>query len=178
MAAGAGLSARILPVRGVGVQGDERSYAHVALLTGPYDQERIANLAPAITNSVKDVNRVAYWVAGKGSIDEFAVEPTRVSREGLDLLREADAVVRGMLAEYDRQKRIWQCPVVMLPLKRRGEAAVAIRPVESHDGMTAQYARLPHEVLDRLAAALLSISGVGALVYDVTNKPPATIEWE
>jgi GMP synthase (glutamine-hydrolysing) len=178
MAAGAGLSARILPVRGVGVQGDERSYAHVALLTGPYDQERIANLAPAITNSVKDVNRVAYWVAGKGSIEEFAVEPTTVSRQGLDLLREADAVVRGMLAEYDRQKRIWQCPVVMLPLKRRGEAAVAIRPVESHDGMTAQYARLPHEVLDRLAAALLSIPGVGALVYDVTNKPPATIEWE
>src|SRR5262249_39379549 len=156
MAATAGFGARVLPVRGVGVQGDERSYAHVALLTGAYDQSRIAELAPAITNSVKDVNRVAYWVEAKGSIDEFSVEPTVVSRQGLDLLREADAAARAVLADYDTPKRIWQCPVVLLPLKRQGEPAVVIRPVESHDGMTAQYARLPQEVLNRVASAVLS----------------------
>jgi GMP synthase (glutamine-hydrolysing) len=178
VAAGAGLGARVLPVRSVGVQGDERTYAHVALLTGDYHEASIAELAPVITNAVRDVNRVAFWVAGNGSIDEFHVEPTAVSRRGLDVLREADAVVREVLAGYDAEKRIWQCPVVMLPLKRRGEAAIAIRPVESHDGMTAQYAKLPQAVLDRLAAAVLQVQGVGALLYDVTNKPPATIEWE
>ena len=172
------LKARVLPVRGVGVQGDERTYAHTALLTGEYDERRIAELSPTITNSLRDVNRVVYWAGAKGSIDEFHVEPTRTSREGLDVLREADARVRGILAEYDTQKRIWQCPVVMLPLKRRGESTIAIRPVESHDGMTAQYARLPWPVIERITDAVLQVPGVGALLYDVTNKPPATIEWE
>ena len=178
LAAAAGLSARVLPVRGVGVQGDERTYAHVAVLSGTYDEARIAELAPVMTNTVRDVNRVAFWAGGKGSIDEFQVEPTMLSREGLDVLREADAAVREILAAYDTQKRIWQCPVVMLPLKRKGESAVAIRPVESHDGMTAQYSKLPHAVIERLTAAVLQIPGVSALLYDVTNKPPATIEWE
>ncbi len=172
------LGARVLPVRGVGVQGDERTYAHTALLTGDYDEQRVAELAPAITNACRDVNRVAFWAGSKGTIDDFKVEPTTTSREGLDVLREADARVRDILADYDTQKRIWQCPVVMLPLKRNGEASIAIRPVESHDGMTAQYAKLPWPVIERIRAAVLDVPGVGALLYDVTNKPPATIEWE
>jgi GMP synthase (glutamine-hydrolysing) len=172
------LKARVLPVRGVGVQGDERTYAHTALLTGEYNELGIAELSPAITNSLRDVNRVVFWAGAKGSIDEFRVEPTTTSREGLDVLREADARVRDILGEYDTQKRIWQCPVVMLPLKRQGESTIAIRPVESHDGMTAQYARLPWSVIERITAAVLAVPGVAALLYDVTNKPPATIEWE
>ena len=172
------LTARVLPVRGVGVQGDERTYAHTALLTGEYDERRVAEVSPAITNSLRDVNRVVFWAGAKGSIDEFSVEPTTTSREGLDVLREADARVRDILAEYDTQKRIWQCPVVMLPLKRRGDATIAIRPVESHDGMTAQYSKLPWPVIARITDAVLEVPGVGALLYDVTNKPPATIEWE
>ena len=119
-----------------------------------------------------------FWAGAKGSIEEFRVEPTTTSREGLDVLREADARVRDILAEYDTQNRIWQCPVVMLPLKRQGESTIAIRPVESHDGMTAQYARLPWPVIERITDAVLDVPGVGALLYDVTNKPPATIEWE
>jgi GMP synthase (glutamine-hydrolysing) len=178
VASGFNLEARVLPVRGVGVQGDERTYAHTALLSGAYDEVRIAELSPAITNALRDVNRVVFWAGAKGSIDEFRVEPTTTSREGLDVLREADARVRDILAEYDTQKRIWQCPVVMLPLKRRGESTIAIRPVESHDGMTAQYSRLPWPVIQRITTAVLDVPGVGALLYDVTNKPPATIEWE
>ena len=172
------LKARVLPVRGVGVQGDERTYAHTALLTGEYDEHRVAAVAPTITNSLRDVNRVVFWAGSKGSIDDFRVEPTITSREGLDVLREADARVRDILAEYDTEKRIWQCPVVMLPLKRHGESTVAIRPVESHDGMTAQYSKLPWPVIERITAAVLKVPGVGALLFDVTNKPPATIEWE
>ena len=178
VASGFNLKARVLPVRGVGVQGDERTYAHTALLTGEYNESGVAEVSPAITNSLRDVNRVVFWAGSKGSIDEFHVEPTTTSREGLDVLREADARVRDILAEYDTQKRIWQCPVVMLPLKRQGESTIAIRPVESHDGMTAQYSRLPWPVIERITSAVLDVPGVGALLYDVTNKPPATIEWE
>ena len=107
----------------------------------------------------------------KGSIDDFRVEPTTTSRAGLDVLREADACVRDILAEYDTQKKIWQCPVVMLPLKRHGDSTIAIRPVESHDGMTAQYSGLPWPVIERIANAVLQVPGVGACLYDVTNKP-------
>ena len=160
------LKARVLPVRGVGVQGDERTYAHTALLTGDYNETGIAELSPAITNSLRDVNRVVFWAGAKGSIDEFRVEPTTTSREGLDVLREADARVRDILAEYDTQKRIWQCPVVMLPLKRQGESTIAIRPVESHDGMTAQYSRLPWPVIERIAGRFSS--WCAALLYDVS----------
>ncbi len=178
VASGFRMNARVLPVRGVGVQGDERTYAHTALLTGEYDENRIAELSPAITNSLRDVNRVVFWAGSKGSIEDFHVEPTTTSREGLDVLREADACVRDILADYDTEKRIWQCPVVMLPLKRQGESTIAIRPVESHDGMTAQYSKLPWPVIERITTAVLQVPGVGALLYDVTNKPPATIEWE
>jgi len=178
VASGFNLKARVLPVRGVGVQGDERTYAHTALLTGEYDEGRVAELSPAITNSLRDVNRVVFWAGSKGSIEEFHVEPTTTSREGLDVLREADARVRDILADYDTEKRIWQCPVVMLPLKRHGESTIAIRPVESHDGMTAQYSKLPWPIIERITTAVLQVPGVGALLYDVTNKPPATIEWE
>jgi GMP synthase (glutamine-hydrolysing) len=172
------MTARVLPVRGVGVQGDERTYAHTALLTGAYHEGDVAELSPAITNSLRDVNRVVFWTGCKGSIDDFRVEPTTTSREGLDVLREADARVREILAEHDTQQRIWQCPVVMLPLKRQGESTVAIRPVESHDGMTAQYSKLPWPILQRVTTAVLQVPGVAACLYDVTNKPPATIEWE
>ena len=178
VASGFNLKARVLPVLGVGVQGDERTYAHTALLTGDYDEGRVAQASPVITNSLRDVNRVVFWAGSKGSIDEFRVEPTTTSREGLDVLREADARVRDILAEYDTQKRIWQCPVVMLPLKRKGDSTIAIRPVESHDGMTAQYSKLPWPIIERITTAVLDVPGVGALLYDVTNKPPATIEWE
>ena len=178
VASGFNLKARVLPVRGVGVQGDERTYAHTALLSGDYDEGRIAEVAPVITNSLRDVNRVVFWAGSKGSIDDFHVEPTTTSREGLDVLREADARVRDILSDYDTQNRIWQCPVVMLPLKRNGESTIAIRPVESHDGMTAQYSKLPWPVIERIRTAVLAVPGVGALLYDVTNKPPATIEWE
>jgi GMP synthase (glutamine-hydrolysing) len=173
-----GFGAKVLPVRAVGVQGDERTYAHVAVLTGDYNEARAAEVSRAITNGVRDVNRVAFWAGAKGPIQEYRVEPTVLNRAGLDLLREADAVVREILAEHDTDHRIWQCPVVLLPLKRQGECTVAIRPVESHDGMTAQYAKLPPPVMTRMTERLLAIPGIGAWLYDVTNKPPATIEWE
>ena len=104
IASGFRLAARILPVRGVGVQGDERTYAHVALLAGAVRRAAIAEVAPVITNAVRDVNRVAYWVAAKGPLDEFQVEPTTLSREGLEGCVRPTRVVRDILAEYDTQQ--------------------------------------------------------------------------
>jgi GMP synthase (glutamine-hydrolysing) len=74
---------------------------------------------------------------------------------------------------------IWQFPVAMLPVGAGpGRETIVLRPVNSRDGMTADFARLPAAVVDELAAALGQLDRVDAVLYDVTNKPPATIELE
>jgi GMP synthase (glutamine-hydrolysing) len=178
IAASFGFGARELPIRAVGVQGDARTYSHVAVIDGPYDCSNVTNVSRAITNRVSGVNRVAYWVAGRGDLREHAVYEASITAEGLALLRDADAIVREELPRTTRADQIWQCPVVLLPLRHRGLASVAMRPVESHDGMTAQYSRLSLDDLERIANRLLTLPGLDAVLYDVTNKPPATIEWE
>jgi GMP synthase (glutamine-hydrolysing) len=169
---------RALPLRAVGVQGDGRTYAYVAVLVGDYRSDVIGTVSKEITNTVPDVNRVAYWIDGKAGPESFRVEPESIAVDGLSLLKSADAIVREVLAHDSGGAKIWQCPVILLPLKYQGLRTVAIRPVESVDGMTAQYAKLPKRVLMTLAVKLLTLSGIGAVLYDVTNKPPATIEWE
>lgn len=173
-----GYDARALPLRAVGVQGDERTYSYVAVINGQYDAARVSDVSRAITNRVADVNRVAFWIGGKGDPEDFGVSRLAIGERGIALLQEADAIVRDELERFDRQRRIWQCPVVLLPLRKNGFCSIAIRPVESHDGMTAQYSKLPEDIQQSIKARVLALDGVDALLYDVTNKPPATIEWE
>ena len=73
---------------------------------------------------------------------------------------------------------VWQFPVVLLPVSFGTGETVVLRPVNSVDGMTANYARLPQEVLRRIAAEIGKLPNVSLVCLDVTDKPPATIEWE
>ena len=121
------------------------------------------------------------WCSGPARKDRstsFASSRRRHRARGSTCCAKRTRCVRDILADYDTQKRIWQCPGRDAAAEAQGESTIAIRPVESHDGMTAQYARLPWPVIERITTAVLGVPGVGALLYDVTNKPPATIEWE
>jgi GMP synthase (glutamine-hydrolysing) len=73
---------------------------------------------------------------------------------------------------------VWQFPVVLAPISFGGGETVVLRPVNSEDGMTANFARLPFPFLKRVAGKIANIPGVDAVFLDITNKPPATIEWE
>ncbi len=110
-----------------------------------------------------------------------------VNEEKLNILREADSVLIETLRETGWYEKVWQAFSVLLPVKSVGvrgdrrayDYVLAIRCVDSVEGMTADWSRLPHDVLDLISRRILnSVKGVGRVVYDVSSKPPATIEWE
>ncbi|MCS4277855.1 GMP synthase (glutamine-hydrolyzing) [Mycetocola sp. BIGb0189] len=111
-----------------------------------------------------------------------------VTRERLDLLRKADAIVRAELTEAGLDQEIWQCPVVLLADVRsvgvQGDGRtyghpIVLRPVSSEDAMTADWTRLPYDVLAKISNRITNeVEGVNRVVLDVTSKPPGTIEWE
>jgi GMP synthase (glutamine-hydrolysing) len=110
-----------------------------------------------------------------------------VTRERLEILRAADALVREEIENAALEKMPWQYFAVLTPVQTVGvmgdlrtyENVLAIRAVTSEDGMTADWARLPHDLLARLSARIVNqVRGVNRVVYDVTSKPPGTIEWE
>jgi GMP synthase (glutamine-hydrolysing) len=111
-----------------------------------------------------------------------------VTQERLDLLREADAIARAELKSAGLDRQIWQCPVVLLADVRsvgvQGDGRtyghpIVLRPVSSEDAMTADWSRVPYEVLERISTRITNeVRGVNRVVLDVTSKPPGTIEWE
>jgi GMP synthase (glutamine-hydrolysing) len=113
--------------------------------------------------------------------------PGEVTREKLDILRQADAVYLDEIRKAGLYDKIWQAFAVLLPVKTVGvmgdartyEHVCALRAVTSSDGMTADYFPFPHEVLGRTATRIINeVRGINRVVYDVTSKPPGTIEWE
>ena len=110
-----------------------------------------------------------------------------VSPESVIILQEADAIVRTEIDSHPIRPDVWQFFAVLLPIKAVGvmgdgrtyEQVVAIRAVSSSDGMTADWSRLPHDLLAQMSNRIIGeVRGVNRVVYDITSKPPGTIEWE
>jgi GMP synthase (glutamine-hydrolysing) len=110
-----------------------------------------------------------------------------VTPERVALLQKADAIVRQEIDAHTMRPELWQFFAVLLPIKSVGvmgdgrtyEQVAAIRAITSSDGMTADWARLPHDLLARISSRIISeVRGINRVVYDITSKPPGTIEWE
>lgn len=110
-----------------------------------------------------------------------------ITAENLRVLREADAVLQEEMLRSGQYYKVWQSFCVFLPVRTVGvfgdertyDHVIALRIVESTDAMTADWAKLPHELLQRISSRITNeVRGVGRVVYDVSSKPPATIEWE
>ena len=110
-----------------------------------------------------------------------------ITQEKLDILKEADNIVVEEIINAGFYDKIWQSFAIILPVKTVGvmgdartyEYVIAIRAVSSDDAMTADWVKLPYELLGRMSSRIINeVKGINRVVYDISNKPPATIEWE
>jgi GMP synthase (glutamine-hydrolysing) len=170
----------LLPVRSVGVQGDERSYAAVlAFDRFPSADGALQGEATALINRARGVNRVVALVESRIPLAEMRAWSSTLSPERVARLRRADAVVRRLSHQSGFDKTVWQFPVVLIPVGWAAQPdSVVLRPIHSVDGMTAQSVSMAEPLLRAMARELLEVEGVCAVFYDLTHKPPATIEWE
>ncbi|MCG2708740.1 MAG: GMP synthase (glutamine-hydrolyzing), partial [Thermodesulfovibrionales bacterium] len=112
---------------------------------------------------------------------------SNVTKERLAILRKADVIVLDEIKKAGLYGKIWQAFAVLLPVKSVGvmgdertyDNVIAVRAVTSVDGMTADWAQIPYEVLGRISNRIINeVKGVNRVVYDISSKPPSTIEWE
>jgi GMP synthase (glutamine-hydrolysing) len=110
-----------------------------------------------------------------------------ITEEKVRLLQEADNIYIESLKKHDLYNKVWQAGAILLPVKSVGvmgdertyEFTVALRAVTSVDGMTADWAHLPYEFLGEVSNEIINrVRGINRVVYDISSKPPATIEWE
>jgi GMP synthase (glutamine-hydrolysing) len=164
----------IVPVNSVGVQGDSRTYAPV-LAIDALDHAR----ATELINEISGVNRVIAPVETQVPVGTMQVRACSLTAERLERLRKADGIVRRLTHERGYDREVWQFPVILIPLGSSDSPdSVVLRPVDSVDGMTAQSVLMRAELRERISAELLHLKGIAGVFYDLTHKPPGTIEWE
>jgi GMP synthase (glutamine-hydrolysing) len=169
----------VIPILSVGVQGDSRSYAPVLAIGHADSGANVHQRATELTNRIDGINRVIQLIRGKAELRDLRVRPSSLSAERLERLRRADAIVRRLSEDSGFENTIWQFPVVLIPLGSSSSPdSIVLRPVDSVDGMTAQSAPIPDLLLQSIADELLSQPGISCVFYDLTHKPPGTIEWE
>ena len=164
----------LIPVRSVGVQGDSRSYAPVLAIESLRQDE-----ATELVNRTANVNRVIARVSVREPMEHQRVFMSSITHGRLELLRHADAIVREMCHQSGFEDRVWQFPVILIPVGA-GESrdSVVLRPIQSVDGMTADSVTMPDDLLQEMCARLMAIPEIAGVYYDLTHKPPGTIEWE
>lgn len=169
----------LVPVRSVGVQGDSRTYRPVLLVEDPPSTPGLQMRATKLINSISGINRVVARAGAHSPVAAMSVHPAAITAARLERLRRADGLVRRMCHESGFEQKVWQFPVILIPLGTPERPdTVVLRPIDSVDGMTAQSVVMPENLLSEMTAALLGIEGVNAVLYDLTHKPPGTIEWE
>ena len=165
----------LVPVHSVGVQGDSRSYRPVIAFEAMPDHD----VATEVINRVARVNRAVAVIGSYAPVGEMSVLVSALTAERLQRLRRADSIVRQLSHESGFDKSVWQFPVVLIPLGTLERPdSIVLRPIHSVDGMTAQSVPMEKALLDRMTKRLLALDGIAAVCYDLTHKPPATIEWE
>lgn len=170
----------ILPVRTVGVQGDQRTYSNcLALNDFSSDWNDYNEVSTKLTNLNPNINRVVFMPNQKNKIQNWKYNPINLDKDHSDLLREADSIVNQIIYKYDLIEKIWQMPIALLPFGiSENTYSIVLRPVESSEAMTANFYQMDKIILSEIVQNLTALSRISFVFYDITNKPPGTIEWE
>jgi GMP synthase (glutamine-hydrolysing) len=169
----------------VGVKGDQRSYAHLCLLHAAqegqsFDWQQVYDLGRHIANQMRFVNRAA-WLLSPGQLaGRVQTYPDTMSRHNVELIREVDYIVRERLKEVEHLNQVF---AVLLPIGVTKRYSVAIRSIITQDFMTGRPgaigADIPLELLQSIAQEIREkFEEIDLVMYDVTAKPPATVEWQ
>lgn len=184
----------VLPIKSVGVQGDFRTYRHPALIqklvpglvpgskTSEGFIEELEKISTRIINQDAEVNRCILPIATQEGVDwkSVSVHKTDIHDARIKILQKADYCVTEGLRTQKLFDKVWQFPVVLVPVSFDGvgEESVILRPIESIDAMSASVGKLPWEFLEAVAKEILKDEVISAVFLDITTKPPGTIEWE
>ncbi|HVS58469.1 MAG TPA: gamma-glutamyl-gamma-aminobutyrate hydrolase family protein [Candidatus Saccharimonadales bacterium] len=180
-----GLAATLLPVRSVGVGGDERSHLSAVAVEGKADWRKLHELAQDLPSTFRgQLNRVIYAL-GDTPLDKAYTVPTLLQPDVLQQLRRADAITFDAMRRAGLMTHISQFPVVLLPLSfgEPGKRSIVLRPVTTSTFMVLQALMpkfgLPDGFVEDVAGRILKeVDGITQVFLDLTNKPPGTTEWE
>ncbi len=186
----------ILEVKSVWVQWDNRSYKHPLSLSLPHPNplltwegikwfwEELAEVSTNITNNFSSINRVLLnltpspirrrlgWGIKWGLVKWYLTE------DRISLLQEIDDIVEKFLIEKNYRNKIWQFPVVLIPVWSEWKESIVLRPIDTIDAMTATFSKIKISDLKELVENILENPKIETVFYDLTGKPPGTIEWE
>jgi len=190
---------KILEVKSVWVQWDNRSYKHPLVLNIPLSQpfpqrekgdndfwEKLNELSTWITNNFNSVNRVLLNLdflspLGGKSLkgDRGILQKWYLTDDRIKLLQEIDDIVEKFLIEKNLRNKIWQFPVVLIPVwSEPWKESIVLRPIDSIEAMTATFSKIDLADLKELVEKILQNPKIDTVFYDLTGKPPGTIEWE
>jgi len=174
------LYGKVLPIKSVGVQGDERTYKHPVLIYGKRASwDDLNDLSTILTNQFPEINRVVYGL-NTGLVKSLTSQDVFVSRDRVLTTQKADKIVMDYIYDNKMDRDIWQCPTVLIPVKVNDSEyeSIVLRPVESTEAMTANFYHMNWLHIEKLTKKLIGLKCLSGVFYDITNKPPGTIEWE
>lgn len=185
------LSFLYLPVKSVGVQGDQRTYNPPLAIWFDVDNrfkkrdiekkifmDFLENFSTFLTNNIPGLNRVV-WLLNPQNAGNLKKQELTLSKLNLDVLREIDAIITNKFKHYGIYFKIFQNLTILLPLgKENNRYSAVIRPVVSEDVMTARFAKINPRLLMKISREIIKKLPVDAVFYDISNKPPATFGWE
>lgn len=170
----------VLPIKSVGVQGDNRTYAYPLAVSGENNWEKLDQISRETTNANAEINRVLLLLnPGKAPQFELPKEDYTLTKKRIKLLQKIDAIVMAQIKDARLYAKIWQFPVILIPiLGPKKKESIVLRPIVSREAMTADFFHLKKQILRDITEKILSTGEIDYVFYDITNKPPGTIEWE
>ncbi len=194
-----GFNCHALPVRTVGVQGDERSYKYPVIVSGEVDWKDFSRFVLNLPNEIKEINRVLYTPGKPLTLEEaVSMTPTLMTHDSIRQCQEADAAMKEIAEEYDYNdsRKCSQMPGILIPnnFGIRGNRSFVVRPAYTHDFMAIigmmPYKNgeipkenpeefFPEEMFFEMAREIPKrVKGISKIILDTTDKPPASTEWE